>query len=576
MEVAIVIVIAVIFTAIYANARKAKETKETTGKADEENLYDYIKTDPEELFKALGVEVKEKQVMDDNVTTGYWVVFQGGYFHFVLKKDDTWASLHYFSFYTCQIEHMNKAFLAANTMNLRYSGWGCNINLNNGEKEESPVYANLSYGFALNERMENNVQNLRRLMEHAFYIARDFCAEMDKLIKEHYDIDLPLLTDKAFQNRIARIQWMKTTERWEKMGEEKPDASTLSINALVRLFDNADFGCLQSLRIVCGEEVETVTKISAIEAFNIREYIRQRPDATKIESLNLTFGFEYQELFVNLTKARMSTENTLFFVMNIVRSGSELDAHMDNRIPFSSRTMLEVRLTDAEKDYWEVKYMVDDAMDKFNSGHTEELTDEQRLLIAHNNLTIQTDLYWGKKYYNNRCYFQALYHFNRVFSYLKNNPNNWTTDTENLYSEICFYIGFIYNDLGMYDRAFFYLYIAQRTRIDGTQEFTNCLCNMKDVGAKGYIYSRAEAVMKQMRTSEEEAERLMPFYNFLRRRYTYVLIDRGELDDAERMLNEMIADEEDVEFAKGELEYIKERRIKEEQEKVLKQKEEKE
>ena len=110
----------------------------------------------------------------------------------------------------------------------------------------------------------------------------------------------------------------------------------------------------------------------------------------------------------------------------------------------------------------------------------------------------------------------------------------------------------------MHDRAFYYLYLAQRNRLDGTQEFTNCLCNMKDVGAKGYIHSQAEAVMKQMRTSEEEAERLTPLYNFLRRRYAYVLIDRGELDDAEQMLNDMIADEQDVEFAKGELEYIKE------------------
>ena len=97
---------------------------------------------------------------------------------------------------------------------------------------------------------------------------------------------------------------------------------------------------------------------------------------------------------------------------------------------------------------------------------------------------------------------------------------------------------------------------------------------MADVGAKSYIHDRAEEVMKQMRKSEEEAERLTPHYNFLRRRYTYVLIDRDELDDAEQMLNDMIADEQDVEFAKGELEYIKERRIKERREKVLKQREE--
>ena len=36
-----------------------------------------------------------------------------------------------------------------------------------------------------------------------------------------------------------------------------------------------------------------------------------------------------------------------------------------------------------------------------------------------------------------------------------------------------------------------------------------------------------------------------------------MLIDRKELDEAEAILNEMIKDEQDVEFANGELEYIK-------------------
>ena len=36
-----------------------------------------------------------------------------------------------------------------------------------------------------------------------------------------------------------------------------------------------------------------------------------------------------------------------------------------------------------------------------------------------------------------------------------------------------------------------------------------------------------------------------------------MLIDRGELDEAEEMLNGMIKDEQDVDFANSELEYIK-------------------
>lgn len=556
MEIAIVIV-AIVCVVVYLNTRK--ETKEAVMKEKTPDAAVSM-IEAEELFKALGVEVKDKQVTDDNVTTYYCVAYQGGNFYFTIKNNTTWINLHYSTFYYCEIEHLNKALFTANSMNLKYSGWGCYINVDDDEKEVRPIYATLSYGFELHERMDNNVQNLKRLMELAFHIARDFSADLDKSIKEQNNIDQPLLTDRAFHNNIARIQWMKTMNKLGEETEENGDSSALSVNRLVNFFDNVDFGCMQSLRIVCGEEMETITDISVIKAFDIREYVRQRPDASTIESINLTFGFEHQELFMNLTKAKASTDKSLIFVVNIVRSGSELDVHMDNRIPFSSRTMLEVRLTDEDKDYWEAKYMVDEAMDLAKNGRTEELTSEQRLVIAHTDPSIQADLYWGKKFYNNRCYFQALYHFNRVFAYLKNNSNNWSTEIENLYCEICFYIGFIYNDLGMYDRAFFYLYIAQRSRIDGTQEFTNCLCNMKDVGAKSYIHSQAEEVMKQMRKSEEEAERLAPHYNFLRRRYAYVLIDRGELGDAERMLNDMIADEQDVEFAKGELEYIHEMR----------------
>jgi dihydropteroate synthase len=80
---------------------------------------------------------------------------------------------------------------------------------------------------------------------------------------------------------------------------------------------------------------------------------------------------------------------------------------------------------------------------------------------------------------------------------------------------------------------------------------------MNDIGAKGYISSKAKEVTELMNKSEEEADRLLPLYNFLRRRYVYVLIDREELDEAEEMLNEMIKEEQDLEFANGELEYIK-------------------
>ena len=311
------------------------------------------------------------------------------------------------------------------------------------------------------------------------------------------------------------------------------------------------------MRIIKGDQVTEIKDLSEIQTFDIREYIRKQPDAATVKSISFIINFEQQELLINLTKTSGSTEKSLFFVVNIVRSGSELDDYMEDRFPYSARTLLEIRLTDAEQEYWEAKYMIDEAMDKSKSGQMNDLTDEQRLVLAHTQPTMQLDLYWGKKYYNKQCYFQALYHFNRVFENLKSQCKSWNGEMCALYEEICYLVGFIYTDMKMYDRAFYYLWSAQvNGKISGMQEYINCLCNMKDVSVKGYIRSKAKEVTDLM-NKDEGGERLLPLYNFLRRRYAYALIDPDELDEAEEMLNEMIANEQDLEFAKGELEYIK-------------------
>jgi hypothetical protein len=432
------------------------------------------------------------------------------------------------------------------------------LSLSGDENEEKPLNANLSYRLVLNGSLAQIKTSLKELLEQAFHVARDFSAELKEKIKKQKETDDEFFNNKAFNNKIAYIQRMKEIGHLDEQGEEFLDSSILSVESLVKYFDNTDFGCLQTMRIVKGHDVEEITELDKIQSFDIREYIRKQSDAASIKNISFIIGFEYQELLINLTKASGSTDKTLFYIVNIVCSGSELDGYMENRFPNTARALMEIRLTNAEQDYWEAKYMIDEAMDKSKSGNANELTDEQRLVLTITQPSLQLDLYWGKKYYNKQCYFQALYHFNRVFENLRSQCKSWDDEMRALYEEICYYIGFIYTDLKMYDRAFYYLWPAQSNgRISGTQEFVNCLCNMKDVGAKGYISSKAKEVTDLMNKDEEEAEHLLPLYNFLRRRYVYAMIDRDELDEAEEMLNEMIKGEQDLEFANGELEYIK-------------------
>lgn len=545
----IMMIICVVIGATYRSLTKKKEgTKEEHPVA--------VSYTPTEVFEVLGVEIVEKRENGD-----YVIAYQGGYFLFSFTKDSEWVDIYFSGFDTCKYEYLHQAEMVVNDVNLRFWGWSCYLRMSSDEAAEEPLYASLSYRFALVGSLPQIKNLLKEVFEQAFSIAHHFRNTLAEDIKKKKGHDEVFFNDVAFNNKIAYLRRMKEANHLEERGEEQPDSSELSIDNWVKFFEHVDFGNLLSLRIVRDNQVECMTEVEEIKAFNLREYIRKQPDVTDIRNLTLIFGFEHQDLFVNLAKAKGSAERSLFFVVNVFRSGSELDALMDNRERIVSRTIMEIRLADADTDYWEAKYMIDEAHDKVNAGKSDELTEEQRIILSHTDPTIQMDLYWGKKYFNNRCYIQSLYYFNRVYGYLRHMKQEWDEEQSKLYYEICYYIGFIYVDLNMYDKAFYYLYMAQSQHsIGATKEFANCLCNMNDPSAKQYLHSKINEVVEIMNRSEEEAERLMDFYLFLKRRYVYVLIEQGNYDDAENLLNQMMEREECVDFVKDELEYIKKQR----------------
>ena len=303
------------------------------------------------------------------------------------------------------------------------------------------ITANLDHLFSSVGDLEQMKEELQTLLSHAFILAREFSVELDKFIEEREEKDEKFFNDYTFNNKLATISRQLEARHTNEEVDENDTPFFLSTQQLVQLYEDVDLGCLLTLRIVQGDSVEHITDISTIMAFDVRDYIRQHEEPTALNSIVLIYEFEHQTLFVNLTKAKGSTNNTLYYIVNVVRSGDELDRFMDNRTSLSSRTMLEVHLDDEDKAAWEAKYMIDDAMDKLNNGKECELTDEQRLVVAHTNPTIQSELYWGKKYFNHRCYYQALLHFNRVFRVILTTPyKDWEEGMKELFYDICYYI----------------------------------------------------------------------------------------------------------------------------------------
>lgn len=523
---------------------------------------------PGDIFRALGAVLHGDEEDEDGSRHTYLVEYQGGIFMFVFHKDSPWVFLRFYEFKECGYEHLHKALEAANNINTTQGAWNCGISKKESDTDGTPILtASLEYLFSCVGNLEQMKGELQVLLGGAFSLARDFSDELDKAIKEDEEKDEAFFNDCAFNNKLATISRQMEAHHTDEETEKDTSTFFLSVHQLVQLYEDVDFGCLLSLKIVQGDSVEHITDISTITAFDVREYIRQHEEPTALNSIVLIYEFEHQTLFVNLTKAKGSTDNTLYYIVNVVRSGDELDQFMDNRTSLSSRSMLEVRLGDEDKAAWEAKYMIDDAMDKVANDKEDELTDEQRLVVAYHQPSAQTDLYWGKKYFNHRCYYQALFHFNRVFRVILTRPyKDWKEGVKELFYDICYYIGFIYADLGMNVRACYYLNIARESnRIDYIEEFVNCICNMRDPSTLGMVVSYIKDIQEKMSANEDEIERLMPMYQFFQRRLLYLLVEYQKWDDAEIQANYMIQNEMDVEFANDELEHI--RRMREEDKK---------
>lgn len=518
---------------------------------------------PGDIFRALGAVLASNEESEDGNHHTYIIRYQGGFFTFIFQKDSPWIHLRYFGFKDCEYEHLYKAYEAANAINIEQTAWNCNVTqigtLPNGT---TTLTASLDHLFSSVGNLEQMVDELHTLLGYAFTLSRKFSDELDKAIKEDEEKDATFFNDCAFNNKLATISRQLEAHHTDEETEEDDTPFFLSVHQLVQLYEDVDLGCLLSLKIVQGNSVEHITDISTITAFDVREYIRQHAEPTSLNSIVLFYEFEHQTLFVNLTKAKGSTDNTLYYIVNVVRSGDELDQFMGNRISLSSRTLLEVRLGDEDKAAWEAKYMIDDAMDKVANDKGDELTDEQRLVVAHHQPNAQTDLYWGKKYFNHRCYYQALFHFNRVFRVILTRPyKDWKEGVKELFYDICYYIGFIYADLGMNIRACYYLNIARTSeRIDHIQEFINCLCNIRDLSALQLVVSYINDIREKMDANESEIERLMPMFQFFQRRYLYLLVEYKKWDEAEKQANFMVKNDIDVEFAKDELEYVRKMR----------------
>lgn len=524
------------------NLRNRKSDKKN--KIEEESIC----IDKEDLLNSLGVEIMDRR------KDGVFVVgFQGGYF--VFKFDGSYLYILFTDFLECTYGEAAKATFVANLINREYMGWTCYLRTAEDGKNRKPVSVCLSQLFNMTGTVQQLAEYIRKALLLSFTISRDYRERFNKALEETGSLD-DYLNDHDFQNKLKLLTRLREIEEQDSESE-KVLTSDLTLNALKNLFDDSDFGTIQKMKIIDDDKIELITDITEINKFDIRQYVRNHPQNKSLNDLLFIVYYEKQNLIVSMKKQEGSTEKSLFFLMNLIRSGINSDTSDDDLTPLGCRTAVEIRLTNEKEDYWEVKYMLDDAKEKQEAGKVAELSDEQKMLLTSMKPGVKSDVYWGKKYFNKGNYIQSLFYFKRIFNRITDSNVSEIYNDDSFLREISFYIGLIYFELKLYDRSFYYFHKAKKeSSIMVLEGYINCLCKMSDADAIDYIKDLIDSITVQLNTEGQKEAILLDFYKFLHRRLVNINVLTMRLDDAERLLNKMLLNGEDRDYIQREMAYI--------------------
>lgn len=213
----------------------------------------------------------------------------------------------------------------------------------------------------------------------------------------------------------------------------------------------------------------------------------------------------------------------------------------------------------------EFVYMWKEAKSKVANGEENQLTEEQRLIANVESVDAARFVYRSRTLYRQKRYYEAISCLENAYRLLNSNIDKKSLEERNLFLEVCYMLGFCYNELQQYDRAYYYLtFVTGINRTLYAEEYVNCMIYLGDYRSLMTIDGILEDLHNSIVEDEEgEVEQSVhPFLQFLYRRKAYVLVELHRFDEAEEMLRQMIDDPESGDFALDELAYIQQLREK--------------
>lgn len=329
----------------------------------------------------------------------------------------------------------------------------------------------------------------------------------------------------------------------ENVRPEMPKSSDLLLCGILEELDIATLGKALKMTIKSGDKIEEITDEYQILSFDIREYVKSHPEGRTINTIMFHIQFENRDVMMTMIANSQYTEHTRYFKINAFTSISDVQY-------LSYNSLVEVRFTDSDQDYWEAKYMIDKAKSEIESG---EYSNETLVTLSVMRPSISSNHYWGSKYFQKAVaskgdadfMYQALYFLGEADKELRKDFDRLTEDGLKALAEINMNIGQLLLINGHPEKAYVHLELGRRTNtIIGEMLYVDCLCMQSHPFAEAVIKDLMARLLQQINQTENSGD-LAIFNQFLNRRLVDVYKSKKRYTDAELILNRMLVNGED-------------------------------
>lgn len=551
------------------------------------------------LLKSLQVqwEIQENEQVPGEAD--YVFSFQQGRFRLVANAHHTFVHIHFPYFSEVPLTQIDNLRFACNDFNLKQGDFKAYYTIN--PKEEA-INTHLVFNFRLADNDKRQSYELGSMLQHTFEMSRLFRQTFHSIsesgnsdleensalsLRERYlssELELwhqhPKLTwrdNSTAQHTIAQLfhtfyedespirfhglQTMQT--QWSKtIYDASDDATSTEIATSISSRP-------REIALSSHEEISDFVLLDALgDGGNVDDSAILSPVTLQVLA---TVGELEEKTFVIHLDVESRVENSDYVSVLFIEPTSPLSpvnsetSMAEMRKNLTHRFLMVRDHVEHEQREAEFRYQWQETQDALRRG--DKLTEEQRFMGMSVVPNVGFNLYWGRRYFNAKRFYEALQHLENAYRVLNVNFEGLNKAAREHFYEVCYFIGFCYAELKLYERAYFYLDIVYpQNSVRYASEYVNLLVNTKDFRALATIerlIKNIEQEVARLEADEKEEDGLQAFFRFLQRRKGYVLIDQRKLDDAEAIFQALLDFPDSEKQAIDELMYIEQLRAEE-------------